>query len=58
MNLRLDVTHHLQQVAQHSFTVLLIVILDSAHFIQCLLVHLNSRVTMGTQGLGGGERAN
>lgn len=58
MNLRLDVTHHLQQVAQHSFTVLLIAILDAAHFIHCLLVHFNSRVSMGTQGLRSGERAN
>lgn len=51
MDLWLDVTHHLKQVAQHPFPVLLVAGLDATHLAHGLFVHLYSRVTMGSKSL-------
>lgn len=51
MDLWLDVTHHLQQIAQHPFAVPLVASLDAAHLAYRLFVHLHSRVTMGSKSL-------
>lgn len=51
MDLWLDVTHHLKQVAQHPFPVLLVAGLDATHLAHSLFVHLYSRVTMGSKSL-------
>jgi len=47
VDLWLDVAHHLQQVANHSLLVLLKTALDVFHLINGLLIHLDSRVSMG-----------
>lgn len=49
VDLWLNVANHLQQVGKHSLPVLLITLLDVAHLIHSLLIHLYSRVSMGSQ---------
>lgn len=47
----LDVTHNLQKVIQDSITILMVTVLDVAHFVHGFSINLHRRVSMRAQGL-------